>query len=62
MQIFKCSYFLLIFFFFSACQKASNEPATDEKTFEYNFSSGTEGWTGDFADYPNEAGVEQFYH
>jgi hypothetical protein len=61
MQIFKCSYFLLIFFFFSACQKASNEPATDEKTFEYNFSSGTEGWTGDFADYPNEPGVEQFY-
>ncbi|MEM9325658.1 MAG: hypothetical protein AAGA85_08385 [Bacteroidota bacterium] len=32
-----------------------------EIQFTYDFTSGTEGWTGDFADYPNDEGVEEFY-
>jgi hypothetical protein len=45
----------------SACKKSSNNSPSTGNQYEYNFSAGAEGWTGDFADYPNEAGVEQFY-
>ena len=45
----------------SACKKSSNNSPSTGNQYEYNFSAGAEGWTGDFADYPNEPGVEQFY-
>jgi hypothetical protein len=45
----------------SACKKSSNNSPSTGNQYEYNFSAGAEGWIGDFADYPNEAGVEQFY-
>ena len=32
-----------------------------ELSFVYDFDSGTEGWIGEFADYPNDDGVEDFY-
>jgi hypothetical protein len=45
----------------SACKKSSNNSPSTGNQYEYNFSAGAEGWIGDFADYPNEPGVEQFY-
>lgn len=44
-----------------ACKKTSGDPPAEGLTFEFNFSQGPEGWTGDFADYPNEPNVEQTY-
>jgi hypothetical protein len=55
--------FLLFFIWFSilACKKtASNKPVTD-KTYTDNFTMGTDGWVGDFADYPNDPGVTAQY-
>jgi hypothetical protein len=45
----------------SACKKSSNNSPSTGNQYEYNFSAGAEGWIGDFADYPNEPSVEQFY-
>jgi hypothetical protein len=45
----------------SACKKSSNNSPSTGNQYEYNFSAGAEGWIGDFADYPNEPGVELFY-
>ena len=33
----------------------------EPKKFNFDFSVNAEGWLGDFADYPNEPGVENFY-
>jgi len=40
-----------------ACSKDDEKP--EPVTFAFTFDSGTEGWTGDFADYP--VGEEDFY-
>jgi hypothetical protein len=45
----------------SACKRSSNNSPSTGNQYEYNFSAGAEGWIGDFADYPNEPSVEQFY-
>lgn len=41
---------------------ACNESVpNDQKTISFDFNQNTEGWIGDFADYPNEPDVENFY-
>jgi len=47
--------------FLMSCKKSSDVPTSTDIQLEYNFTTGTEGWIGDFADYPNEPGVVQFY-
>ncbi len=54
-------FFLITICLLSACKKSSDNAPPTPNQYEYAFSSGTEGWTGDFADYPNDPGVEQFY-
>lgn len=43
----------------SGCKKEQTPDMTRE--FTYEFQTGTEGWQGDFADYPDQPGVETFY-
>ncbi len=52
-----CLSFLLLF----GCGGSSDgdSPATGQPTFVYQFLTGTEGWIGDFADYP--VGAEKGY-
>ena len=54
-------YIFSIICMLSACKKSSNNSPSTGNQYEYNFSAGAEGWIGDFADYPNEPSVEQFY-
>lgn len=42
-----------------ACEKDDDPQGSDSQNFSYDFSSSAEGWTGDFADYPE--GEEEFY-
>jgi hypothetical protein len=44
-----------------SCRKSGDGSSPNGKVYEYGFTSGTEGWTGGFADYPNEPNVEQTY-
>lgn len=44
---------------FTGCSVDDEQPDDHRVTFTYEFSSGPEGWSGDFADYP--AGEEEFY-
>ncbi len=44
-------------FSFAGCNKENPDP----KEFIFDFQTDAEGWTGDFADYPNDPGVEDFY-
>jgi len=54
-------YICITTFLLSACKKSSDDAPPTKNQYEYAFSSGTEGWTGDFSDYPNDPGVEQLY-
>lgn len=49
----------VLIFAFTGCKKDINIVEPKEYTFE--FMNGTEGWAGDFADYPNEPNVDDFY-
>lgn len=51
--------FLLFAALFLACEKDDDSTENGAMEFTYDFSSGAEGWTGDFADYPE--GEEEFY-
>ncbi len=42
-----------------ACGLDDDQPANTQVKFTYNFTTNTEGWTGDFADYPE--GEEETY-
>ncbi|MFA7181844.1 MAG: hypothetical protein WC079_02770 [Bacteroidales bacterium] len=42
---------------FAGCNKEN----PDQKEFNFEFQTDAEGWTGDFADYPDSPGVEEFY-
>jgi hypothetical protein len=42
---------------FAGCNKEN----PDQKEFNFDFQTDAEGWTGDFADYPDSPGVEEFY-
>ncbi|SDB49831.1 hypothetical protein SAMN03097699_1717 [Flavobacteriaceae bacterium MAR_2010_188] len=46
--------------FLNSC---SDDDSSDLKiqNLNYSFQNGTDGWIGDFADYPNEENVETFY-
>ncbi len=46
-----CTFFFV--FFILACNKTGNKSSAD-KTYSDNFTSATDGWVGDFADYPND--------
>lgn len=48
---------VLVLALFLACSNDDDQPTDDRITYSYEFSSGTEGWSGDFADYP--AGDEE---
>lgn len=61
MRIVHFYYIFSIICMLSACKKSSNNSPSTGNQYEYNFSAGAEGWIGDFADYPNEPSVEQFY-
>lgn len=43
----------------TGCKK--DETTVQRSLFTFEFTSSTEGWLGDFADYPNEQNVEAFY-
>ena len=44
-----------LFLLLLCCKKTDNNKPPADKIFTDNFTSGTDGWTGDFADYPNDA-------
>ena len=48
-----------LLFTLAGCEKDDN--FVEPKEFTFNFMNNTEGWEGDFADYPNETNVEDFY-
>lgn len=41
-------------FLLSGCKKNDNNKPADQHSFTDNFTSGTDGWAGDFTDYPND--------
>jgi hypothetical protein len=45
---------LLFVFFLLGCKKTDNNQPIAPKTITDNFTSGTDGWLGDFADYPTD--------
>jgi len=49
----------VVIFTVTGCGKGDN--TMDPREFTFNFTNDTEGWTGDFADYPNDPGVEDSY-
>lgn len=51
--------FLLLVLLFSGCSDDDDQPEYRRVDITYDFSTGTEGWMGDFADYP--AGEEESY-
>jgi len=40
---------------------SADDDLVKSKEFIYNFKTDSEGWVGDFADYPNQPNVESFY-
>jgi hypothetical protein len=54
-------FFLVIIFIFYSCKKTNNNQPTTEKNIIDNFTSDANNWIGDFADYPNEAGMLPLY-
>ena len=52
---------LLIGIIFTACDKCDEANNLVPMVFKFDFQSSTEGWIGDFADYPNDTNVEDFY-
>lgn len=44
-----------------SCLGCNDEQTNNSRTFRFQFDRDAEGWTGDFADYPNEQNVETFY-
>ena len=49
----------VLLFTLAGCEKDDN--FVEPKEFTFNFMNNAEGWLGDFADYPNDPGVEDFY-
>jgi hypothetical protein len=54
-------FLFFIICFLHACKKSSTVTPSSPNQYEYNFSTGSEGWKGDFADYPNQPYVQQVY-
>lgn len=46
---------------FASCKKDDNANPVEPKEFTFNFQTNDEGWIGDFADYPNNQDVEDYY-
>jgi hypothetical protein len=46
---------------FTSCQKTDVANPVEPKEFSFKFQTNTDGWIGDFADYPNQPNVEYFY-
>ncbi len=53
--------FIVILLTASCCEKYHDTDTPTPKEFIFNFQTDNEGWKGDFADYPNEPNVENFY-
>ena len=49
----------VLLFTLAGCEKDDN--LFKPKEFTFNFMNNTEGWAADFADYPNDPNVEEFY-
>lgn len=47
--------------FSTGCKDDDDLNPVEPKEFNYNFNANSDGWVGDFADYPNEPNVEEFY-
>ena len=52
---------LVLLIIFAACENDRDTNPVASKEFNFNFQTDAEGWIGDFADYPNEPNVENFY-
>lgn len=46
--------FLVFSFTILSCKKTDNNQSPSDKIITDNFNSGIDGWSGDFADYPND--------
>lgn len=57
-KLFVCILAVLLFTL-AGCEKDNNLVKPKEFTFDFNVNS--DGWIGDFADYPNDPNVEEFY-
>lgn len=53
--------FAILLIISTGCQKDDVTNPVESKEFTFNFATDTEGWTGDFTDYPNESNVDKFY-
>ena len=51
----------ILLFASSCCDKYNDTDTPNPKEFIFNFQTDNEGWMGNFADYPNEPNVENFY-
>ena len=47
-------YTLILVFFLVGCRKTDNNQPLTGKIFTDDFTAGTDGWIGDFADYPTD--------
>jgi hypothetical protein len=54
-HVMRAKYLILMFAGFISCEKNTDKSLS----VTFNFYSDTQGWSGDFADYP--AGQEEFY-
>ncbi len=64
MNSIKLALSLSVLFLLFACGTEDNNPIIDdpeEFDYKFEFNNDTEGWIGDFADYPNHADIEEFY-
>lgn len=49
-------------FLFSGCEKDNDNDSTTPQEFNFGFQSDSEGWLGDFADYPSAPDQEPIYN
>jgi len=52
-------FMVMIAFILLSCNQDDDSP--DPIIYTFSFQTDTEGWVGDFADYPNDPDVENFY-
>lgn len=53
------AFLMVVVAVFLACSNEDEQPVNNRETYTYEFSADTDGWIGDFADYP--AGEEEAY-
>lgn len=43
------------------CDRVTHPDPSDDLRFDFDFDASAQGWTGDFADYPNQPDAETFF-